>query len=91
MPVSLDINRAYVSKNFVKVSSQKFTEELLDRKISTGKMNLIQNGITSKGMDKRLTAKDVDLSALSKIDFSKVSAKTQDLSSNKKPQLACAL
>lgn len=83
MPVVLDVNRAYAATNFNRTSLKNNSVDLLDRKISTGKMNLIQNGLSPKGMDKRLAAKDVDLSILSRIDFSKVNPKTHELANGR--------
>ncbi len=83
MPVTLDINKAYAASNAYKFNSKKSTEDLLDRKISTGKMNLIQNGLlSSKGLDKRVSQMP-DLRLLSQIDFSKVNSKSAELANGR--------
>lgn len=47
--VNLDLNKPYVSQRpAFKMNLAKPTEELLERNISTGKLNLIKNGLAKK-------------------------------------------
>lgn len=72
MQVNLDLNKPYVSQRpAFKMNLAKPTEELLERNISTGKLNLIKNGLAKKGNNNQrvLIEEFPDLSLLSKIDF----------------------
>lgn len=78
MQVNLDLNKPYVSQRpAFKMNLAKPTEELLQRNISTGKLNLIKNGLAKKGNNNQrvLIEEFPDLTLLSKIDFNKFDGK----------------
>lgn len=82
MQVNLDLNRPYMSQQRPAFQMKLANPEALERKVSTGTLNLIQNGLAKKGhSNERILVEEFpDMALLSKIDFNKFNGKSFETS-----------
>lgn len=78
MQVNLDLCKPYVSHQRPSFTMKLANPEAIERKVSTGTLNLIKNGLAKKGNsnERVLVEEFPDMALLSKIDFNKFNGKS---------------